>query len=328
MAYLSIDTVRARRLRTVAVVPAEIAMDEDHTVRVISPVTGRIRTLDAAPGDAVERGAALARIVSGDLAQAQSDVARSSAQETQSAAALARARDLYAHAVISKREVEQAESDATQASAEASRARLRLRELVGDHGAPEEDFVLRAPIRGVVVDRSANPGAEVRPDAQTPLFVVSALDTVWLTAEVAQRDLGSVSRGSPMVFMSEAIPGARITAKVSYVSSTLDPLTRTAAVRAPLPNPERRLRVRMTGSVRLLAPDSVDTPVVPVEALVTRGSETMLFVETGRGRFTATPVVVAGDDGDMASIAAGLRIGERVVTRGSILLAAELDRAR
>ena len=328
LAYVSIDTVRIRQFHPVAVVPGEIVMDEDHTVRIFSPVTGRIRSVDAEPGDPVAAGGALAHIVSGDLAQARSDVLKADAQRTQAVAADKRAHDLFDHAVIARRELEQAENDAAQARAESDRAHLRLRQLAGDGAAGDGDFVLRAPISGTVVDRSANPGAEVRPDAAAPLFVLSALDTVWLTVQVSQRDLARVRRGSPLVFVSEALPGLRITATVAYVGSALDPLTRTATVRAVLPNPGGRFRVHLTGEARLLAPDPAGRPIVPVQSLVTRGAESIVFVEIAPGRFAVRPVVVSEDDGDFATVVAGLRVGDRVVTRGSILLGAELERAR
>jgi cobalt-zinc-cadmium efflux system membrane fusion protein len=328
MAFLLIDTVRTRRTRTVAVVPAEIVMDEEHTVRVTTPVTGRIRALISAPGERVQAGSPLARILSGDLAQSQSDAARSTAQERLTAAALARARDLYAHNVISARELEGAESDAAQAAAEAARARARLRELGGDMGAGEGEYVLRAPIAGEVIERSANPGEEVRPDAQTPLFVISALDSVWITAQVAQSDLGAIRRGATLVFTSDGLAGERISARVSYVGNALDPLTRTVPVRAVVANPGHRLRPRMTGSVRLLEPNLGGGPVVPVEALVTRGEGLIVFIERAPGLYAATPVAIDEDDGEVASIASGVHVGDRIVTRGSLLLAAELDRSR
>jgi len=92
LAYITVEPVGVRRERTIATLPAQVVMNEDRTVRVQSPVTGRIASLDAQPGDYVERGAPLAHIASGDFAQARSDAAKADAALAQLAAALARAR--------------------------------------------------------------------------------------------------------------------------------------------------------------------------------------------------------------------------------------------
>src|SRR5579862_4381812 len=63
MSAISIDTVRERKQRVVATLPAQLLLDEDRTVRVLSPVSGRIRTLDAKPGDDVAAGQALLHII-------------------------------------------------------------------------------------------------------------------------------------------------------------------------------------------------------------------------------------------------------------------------
>ncbi len=322
LASISVDTVRARGEKVVVVLPAQLALDEDHTVRVASPVSGRVRTLDAAPGDRVAAGGALAHIVSSDVAQAQSDLQRASATLTTALTSLARARDLFAHHIIAQRDLQQALNDSAQARAERDRAQARVQQL-GTGPDVGEEYVLRAPIGGDVVDRVANPGMEVRPDLPAPLFTVSRLDTLWLTASVYERDLNTVRRGQRVLFTSEALPDRTIAARIVHVSSALDPVTRTATLRALVPNASRALHPLMFGEVRIIAPDSSGLPVVPTLALVTQGDATVVFVQTGPGRFALRPVHVTNDDGQTAVVIDGLRPGEVIVTRGSLLLSAE-----
>jgi cobalt-zinc-cadmium efflux system membrane fusion protein len=326
LASIGVDTVRSRREKVVAVLPAQLVLDEDHTVRVTSPVAGRVRSLDAAPGDRAA-GGALAHIVSSDVAQAQSDVQRAEAALTTANAGLTRARDLFAHQVIAQRDLQQAINDSAQARAERDRAQARVQQL-GAAPSVGQEFILRAPIGGDVVDRTLNPGMEVRPDLPTPLFTVSSLDTLWLTASVYERDLGAVRRGERVLFTTEALPGRTIAARVSYVSSALDPVTRTATLRALVPNVDGSLHPATFGEVKVVAPDISGEPVVPTLALVTHGAETVVFVEAAPGHFAMRPVRVTDDDGETAVIVGGLRVGELVVTRGSLLLSAEATPAR
>jgi cobalt-zinc-cadmium efflux system membrane fusion protein len=327
LASIGVDTVRARRERVVAILPAQLVLDEDHTVRVTSPVTGRVRSLDASAGDHVRAGQALAHLISSDAAQAQSDLAKAEAALAIGSSALTRARDLYANHVISLRDLQQAQSDEAQARAERDRSAQRVQQL-GAAGAVGQEFVLRSPLAGEVVDRTANPGAEVRPDNPQPLFTVSALDTLWLTASVYERDLAAVRRGERVIFTTDALPGRRISATVRYVSSALDPTTRTATLRALVANRDGDLRPATFGEAKVVAPDNAGVPVVPTLALVTQGTHTVVFVQTAPGRFVTRPVQVGDDDGETAVIVGGLRPGELVVTRGSLLLSAEVQPGR
>lgn len=325
LATLHIDTVRARAERVLATLPAHVSADENHTARVLSPVTGRVTALLVQPGDRVQAGQALARLISADASQASSEVARARAIVSVTDAALTRASDLYTHHVIAMRELEQARSDAAQAHVEESRARNHLMQLGLAPDATGTDYVLRAPIDGVVVERTVNPGAEVRPDASVPLFTISSMSQVWLTARVYQKELPYVQNGVRLVFTTEAMPGRSFEGRVSFVSATLDATTRTGLVRAVVTNADGALRPEMFGEARLLTPDKNATPVIATRALITHGRETIVYVERTPGTFVRRVVRVGDDDGTWASIADGLRVGERVVTDGSLLLDAEAN---
>lgn len=328
--YISVQTPAIRRERVIAALPAQIVMNEDRTVRILSPVAGRIAFLDAAMGDLVPAGAPLAHIVSGDVAQAASDVTKARAAAAQSAAALARVEDLYQHHVAALRDLEQARSDDQQARAELARARSRLTVLdaqaaSGDVGVSSQ-YVLRAPIGGVVVDRTANPGAEVRPDAPTPLFTITSLDVVWLTASVYQRDLPAIRRGAKLRFTTDAVPDRTFDATVTYVSGALDPQTRTATVRAAVPNGEHLLRPQETGTARVLAPETTPVLVLPTKALVTHGANTVVYLEVAPGHYVRRTVTVGDDDGTTAVILSGVGPTDRVVVEGSLFLEGESER--
>ena len=200
--------------------------------------------------------------------------------------------------------------------------------LGGADAAPDGDYVLRSPIAGEIVDRAANSGQEVRSDNPAPLYAVSALESLWLIANVYQRDLPLLHRGEHLVFVSDAYPGKEFDATVTTIAGSLDPQTHTALVRAIVQNTNLTLHPQTTGSARLLVHDSTTAPAVPTTALVTSGAETVVFVQLAPGRFQRRTVLIRDDDGQMATIASGLRVGERVVTRGSILVATEADRER
>jgi cobalt-zinc-cadmium efflux system membrane fusion protein len=323
--YLHVETVGTRREKVVAVLPAQVVMDEDHTVRITSPVVGRVTELLARAGDHVARGQPLARITSGDLAQAATDLVKAAAAAQAASAALARAQDLYEHKVIALKDLEQARTDDAQASAEQERAKLRVRQLGASGGGVEGELVLRAPFSGTVVDRGVNLGSEVRNDNGQVLFMFSALDSVWIVASAYARDLPAVRPGERLLFTTDAAPGRQFAARVLRVGNALDPQTHTATLTATIPNPGGELRPMVFGEARVLASESGTEPVVTDSALVTHGAGSVVFVQVGPGRFERRPVTIGQDDGVVAVITSGLKPGERVVTRGSLLLSQEVD---
>lgn len=324
---LTVQTVNTRTERLVANLPAQIVPNEDRTVRVSSPVTGRVRVLDAIPGGFVAAGAPLAHIVSGDLAQAVSDLAKANAALAAASANLTRTRDLYAHNVASHKDLEQAGTDAEQARAEAERARARVAQLGSASGEISGEYVLRSPIGGEVIERNANPGMEVRPDLGTTLFTVSDLGTLWLTANLFQKDLASVRPGARLVFRTDAAPGRTFEARVTYVSNSLDPASRTALLRATIPNPDHALRTMETGDAQLYVETTTPSLVVPTRAIITHGPSSVVFVQKAPNRFIRRVVHTGDDDGESTVILSGVNPGERVVVDGSILLEGESKHA-
>lgn len=325
---IEVEAVRPATERVIATLPAQVVPDEGHTVRVASPVTGHITTLDARAGDHVQQGQSLAHIRTADAVQASSDVAKALAAWHAAHATLTRTADLYEHKVAAARDLEQAKNDDAQAHAEYERARARATQLGMTAGMISDDYVLRAPVAGVVLDRAANPGAEVRADNGQTLFTISSLDAVWLAVSVPQRDIAQVHRGARLRFRTEAAPGRTFDARVDFVSDALDPVSRTGTARAMLANPGGVLHVQATGDAQLVVAEQTDAVAIPTRALVTHGSSTVVFVEMSPGHFARRVVTVRDDDGTTATIAAGLSTGERIVTTGSLLLAAEADRAR
>jgi cobalt-zinc-cadmium efflux system membrane fusion protein len=324
--FVATDSVRRGGMRAVATLPAQVAVNENATVRVQSPVVGRIDAVLVQPGDKVSAGQALARIVSSDLAQAQADQAKAEAALAQLAAALKRTQELFDAKVVAQRDLEQARADEAQARAELDRTRQRVSQLGGTKAATGT-YALTAPIAGVVVDRAANPGQEVRNDNGVVLFTVSALDNVWITAQAYERDLSRIAVGQTLEFTTDAVPDTTFVATVTYEGNALDPATRTAPVRATVANPKGRLRPLMFGTARLLAPVPAQALVVASAALVTSGDSTIVFVEESPRRFRAKRVTVADDDGHTAVVTSGLLPGQRVAVEGALLLEAQLPAA-
>lgn len=308
-------------------VPGHMAWDEDATVRVFAPFAGRVVRIVADAGSRVAAGDTLALISSPEFGQAEADARRARADYAQAERAATRARDLFAHDVIARKDLEAAEADLARARAERDRTTALLAPFGGDTTSVTQVYALRAPLGGVVVDRALTPGQEVRPDQMlastaqlvAPLFTISNPARLWLTLDLAERDAAIIVPGAELRFDTPALPGRSFLARVNWVAGAIDPTTRTVKARAAATNPGGLLRAEMlvTAHVARRGPRVM---TVPATAVLFRDGAHVVYVDEGGGRLRRTPVEVGDAIGDRIVVTSGLAPTARVATSGVLLL--------
>ena len=301
-----------------------IAYDENHTTRISSPIAGRVLALHAEVGDAVKIGQALAELDSPDLGTAEADWQKARADELRKQRAFERAKTLFDGQVLARKDFESAQADADQARSETRRAALRMRNL-NAVGTQNGVFRLKAGLTGIVAERQINPGQEVRPDTPAPLFVITALDTLWVLVDVPEQMAATLQAGQRATVESDAWPGIQFEARIDRVGILLDPGTRRIQVRCTLQNPQRKLKPEMFAKVSFL-PDgaAVRAVALPNTSLFVEGRYSFVFVQTQPGTFEKRRVNVRRSGGDRSFIDTGLVDGEQVVTEGAFLLTTEV----
>lgn len=321
LAYLRIEPVTAVPVPLLEPLHGRIAYDDDVTARISSPVAGRVVRIGVQAGDKVGRGQPLLWLDSPDYAQALADLRKAQADTRQKSLAYARGKLLFEGEVLARKDFESAESDLRQSEAETERAKARFHNLSPDEKSG--GFALRAPLGGIITERQANPGSEVRPDAPNPLFVISDPARLWAIAELPEKDLGKLRAGQDLAVEVDAYPGKRFAARVLALGDVLDPATRRVLVRCRIDNRERLLKPEMYARITPLA-EGPSLPHVPNAALVTEGLHSYVFVETETGVLEKRRVTAAFHGHQESFIGDGLKEGERVVTAGALLLNAEL----
>ena len=316
------EVVRSEPMPVADPVNGRFVYDENATSRVTSPLLGRVIALRAGVGDRVARGAALLEVDSPDLANAEADLAKASSDELRKKLAYERARRLHDHEVIARKELEAAEADYRQSQADTQRSSLRLRSLQSS-GHQNGKFVLRAPLSGIVVERNANPGQEVRPDLEAPLFLISDISRLWVLVDVPERSLANVHAGQTVVIETDAYRDQQFTATVERIGVAVDPVTRRVQVRCTILNADGKLKPEMFARVAFLASSERKGIRVPNAALVTEGIYSFLFVEKSAGVFEKRKVSLALHGNDHSFVDGGLSEGERVVVEGALLLHSE-----
>ncbi|HEX7914154.1 efflux RND transporter periplasmic adaptor subunit [Rudaea sp.] len=325
LSYLDIAPVEELAAPTMQSLPGKLAFDEDVTVRVFSPVTGRVTELVAKPGNATKAKDVLAWLSSPDFAQARADARKAQADLALKQKALSRAKELTDLGVLARKDLEGAQADLGQAQAELDRAQSVLKNL--DPTGNDARYALRAPIAGVVVDRTINPGQEVRPDAQAPLFILTDPAKLWVNFELSEQDMTKVHNAQAIRIDVDAITDKHFAGHVIYVGGALDPATRRIAVRAEVEQPDPRLKPEMFARISPLEDDAHKEIAVPNSALISIGLHHYVFIEETPGTLKRREVQLSVIGERVAYVKAGLKAGERVVTRGAVLLNAELGQA-
>lgn len=211
---------------------------------------------------------------------------------------------------------------------EAARRRLAYWDVPEDEirrleatGEPRKGLLLRAPASGVVVEKHAQEGARVVPGA--PLFHVADLSTVWLEAEVFEKDLSLIRGGEPAAVSLEAYPGETFEGRVTYVYPTVSMETRTGRIRLEMSNPDGRLKPGMYATVRLVVPARRSAVTVPQTAVLNTGERSLVFVRREDGALVPREVVTGLAADDRLEVLEGLRAGETVVSSSAFLIDAE-----
>jgi membrane fusion protein, heavy metal efflux system len=316
-ARLTVEPVSPQEVRHELDVPASAEADPAKITRISAPLPGRVVRLLVHLGEPVQPGTPLFTFDSPDLAAAQSDYLKARSAEAQGLRASKRQRDLFDHGIGAQKELEQAEADHDQARSELVRADRRLQLLGIEPGDVLRSLTVRSPIAGRVIDLTTAPG-QYQNDPTAVLLVIADLSTIWVSAQVPEKDLQRASVGDEATAQFGAWPGERFEGKVRFVGDLLAPETRTVKVRIELPNERRRLKPGMFARVTVRG-EAVRELVVPATALQVRGDRSFLFVEKAPWRFERRPVEVGEPLGGGVPVVRGLRAGERIVTTNTIL---------
>jgi len=180
-------------------------------------------------------------------------------------------------------------------------------------------YTVKTAIDGIVIAKDLTRGEAVERTKQA--FVVADLSSVWVDLAVYQKDLGRIPMGQ-RVHIDAVGEGPAAEGTISYITPSVDQVTRTATARVVVSNEGRKFLPGMFVTAHTL--DVVDAPVtVPAEAIQTVGGQTCVFVEASGG-LVRRPVVLGREGKELVEIRSGLAAGERIAVRNSFLLKAEL----
>lgn len=175
-------------------------------------------------------------------------------------------------------------------------------------------------VSGVVTKKEIVEGSRVEMGAMP--FEVVDLSTVWVLADIYETELRFVAPGMTAALHLDAWPGRTWQGKVLFIDPVLDPKSRTAKVRLAFTNTHGELRPEMYGDVTL-ARAGRETLRLPTDAVVQSGTQQVVFVARGEGRFEPRRIETGEAGRDFTEVISGLTEGEAVITRANFLVDSE-----
>lgn len=184
--------------------------------------------------------------------------------------------------------------------------------------------VLRAPFDGVIITYDVAEGEVVGPDRG--LFTLVDTSTVWVLADVYEKDLAAVRVGQPVEIRVSAYPQETFTGTITYISDVIEPETRTARVRCVVSNPDRKLKLEMFATIRIPRPEGRQATLIPSQAIQEIDGRPIAFVKVGADRFERRELTLGEQTDQWVEVRSGIQPGEVVVTQGSFYLKSILKR--
>jgi cobalt-zinc-cadmium efflux system membrane fusion protein len=343
---LVIKPVERMTFRTETTTEGSIAIDDNLTTPVFSPLSGRVTKLMAQLGDRVQKGAPLMAVEASEFVQAQNDLiaAKSTLNSARAQLNLAqtnekRQHELYESEGAALRDWQQSQVDLATAegnfhSAEIALAAVRNRLSILGKSEPEivglenmtvmqrtnPEAVIHAPIAGTVIQRQVGLGQYIQAAASNPVYLIGDLSTVWLIANVREADTPRIHLGDVVEVRVLAYPDRVFKATISYVGSSIDPVTRRLTVRADVDNRDGALKPQMFATFSIITGGEVAAPGVPRSAIVYEGETPHVWVLGPEGALTLREIGAGRTNGTMVEVVNGLSAGEKIVTAGAIFI--------
>jgi RND family efflux transporter MFP subunit len=291
-------------------------------VRVSALVPGRIAELSVAEGDRVRAGQVVARLDNhsyrSQLQQAEAGQQQAKANFDNAQLSHTRDEDLFTRGIVARKELEDARTQESVASAALKQAEAAL-ELAKLQVARCE---IVSPLNGAVAKRFVSVGEQVDGTGAQPIVEVTNLQEIEFLGNAPAMYLAKMRSGEPVIVTTESAPGQKFAGHVEAISPAVDPATGVGLVRIRVPNPNGLLRTGIFLSADIAVDTHARALTVPPEAIYRdRTGQPRVFV-VQQDSATAVPVKLGIETKDRVELAdGGVKEGDRVILSGGYGLA-------
>lgn len=184
-----------------------------------------------------------------------------------------------------------------------------------------ETIKIIANANGIIANLSIRDGVYIKPDKE--LMAIEDLSTIWIDAEVYDKDSPILKIGQMATAKFKAYPGKEWYGEVGFIYPTLNLKTRTIKVRLVFPNPTLALKPNMFADVNLFTTPKKDVLVIPLSSIIQTENMNRVIKVSDTGAFIAQEVQLGIESGDEVEVTRGLNNGEKIVNSSQFLIDSE-----
>ena len=314
---LKIDTVTKSPLVNAITLTGQVTFNDDKVVNIYPMVSGTIQDIKVMLGDYVEAGQVLGVIRSSEMAGYSSDLVNAQTNLQVAKKNLDATQDMLTSGLASERDLLSAKASYAQAESELSRVNSVLK-ING--GNTQGDYIIKSPINGFVVQKSATNDMTIRTDNSTNLFTISDLSNVWIMANVYESNITDVHMGDSVNITTLSYPGKIFKGQIDKILNVLDPTNKVMKVRIVLANPEYLLKPQMFASVTITTKENTQAVCVPFQSLVFDNSQYYVLVYKSKSDIEIVPVSIINTIGNKTYISSGVKEGDIIIGSQALLI--------
>ena len=186
--------------------------------------------------------------------------------------------------------------------------------------------MLRAPFAGIITRYELGEGELVQPDRE--LLTITDIDTVWVLADVYEKNLASIREGQEVQIVVATYPDRVFAGKITYIGDQIDPTSRSAKVRCVVQNQKHELKLEMFATVHIPTSERRRVLAIPGSSIQKIDGKTIAFVQIKETEFSSRELQVRAGQEGWVEVVSGLSPGEKVVADGSFYVKSQLQRDR
>ncbi|MCS4164120.1 efflux RND transporter periplasmic adaptor subunit [Sphingobacterium sp. BIGb0116] len=289
-------------------------------VEIPVPFAGRIVKSHVKLGQKVTINTPLFSISSSDYFEAQRAYLDAKQAFMLAENMLKRQKDLIAHGVGTKKELEEAETNFAMSNAALGNATaaLKIFDSNPSHSVLGEPLLVRSPIQGEILSSSIVLGQYTKEDAPA-LLRIAELSKVWVSAYIKEKDLPAIDQLARVEVSVDALPAKKIPGKIVHINQFVDEASRNIEVLIACENTDRALKPGMYVNAEFER-QTTPTLFIPAKAVFQFNDKSFVWVKTSSNTFVKRFVTTGVTEGDAIQILTGLVPQEQIVGEGAFYL--------
>ena len=297
----------------------KISYDQEKVIKIYPLAGGYIQNIKVELGDSIKKGEVLATMMSSDVVNLRKDLITSESNLIITKKNMDAAKDMYTSGIISEKDYITTSKEYQVALSDLKRNQ-ELMNLYSGGGAKQE-YIIKSPINGFLVEKNVNSNMQVRADNGQNLFTISDLKDVWVIANVYETDIDKVKIGYPAIVTTLTYPDKKFIGEVDKIYNTLDPSTRSMKIRVKLHNPDYLLKPEMFANVELIYKENHKMITVPSKGLIFDNSRNYVMIYKSKCNILTKEIKVVNNVAGKAYIDGHtLEPGEVVITDYNLLV--------